>query len=112
MPYVNISWNVKAKKEEKRELMNFVTDTIHDVTATDKQRIYVFIREYDVENVSNADCPVIQIDWVDIPNRTPEAKAEIIKRIQSRIAEFPNVNKERILVLFSDIPAYNAKIGM
>ncbi len=112
MPYVNVSWNVKASKEEKMDFMNFIKDTIYDVTATDRNRIYVFIREYDEENVSNVNCPVIKIDWVDIPNRTPEAKAEITKRIQTRTAEFPNVISERILVLFADVPSYNAKIGI
>ena len=76
MPFVNLSWDVKTTKEKKRELMNFITDTIADLTSTDKNRIYVFIRDYDEENVGSPSCPVVQIDWVDLPARTPEVKAE------------------------------------
>ena len=92
--------------------MDGITDIINEVTGTDKSRIYVFIREYSVEDVSNVNCPVIQIDWVDLPNRTPEAKAEVTKRIQAKIAEYPDVVAERILVLFDEVPQHNAKIGI
>ena len=112
MPFVNLSWDVKTTKEKKRELMNFITDTIADLTSTDKNRIYVFIRDYDEENVGSPSCPVVQIDWVDLPARTPEVKAEITRRVQEKIAQDPNVNAERILVLFSDVPQHNAKIGL
>ena len=55
---------------------------------------------------------MVQIDWVDLPARTPEVKAEITRRVQEKIAQYPNVNAERILVLFSDVPQHNAKIGL
>lgn len=112
MPFINVSWNTKTTKEKKRELMDFIADTVSEVTGTDKNRIYVFIRDYDEENVGSKDCPVVQIDWVDLPARTPEAKAEITKRVQTKLSEYPHVNKERILVLFSDVPQHNAKIGL
>lgn len=111
MPLIHVNWNVKASDREKKELMDFITDTVSEVTNTDRSRIYVFICHYEKEDVSNPDCPVVQIDWVDLPERTPEAKKEITERIIKRLSEWPEIMQERILVLFSDVPRHNARIG-
>ncbi|MBQ3123730.1 MAG: tautomerase family protein [Firmicutes bacterium] len=112
MPYVNLSWTVKASADEKRKLMDDITDIISTTTDTDKARIYVFIREYDKENASQPDCPVVQIDWVDLPTRTPEAKKEVATKIQEKLVEFPGVNAQRLLILFDEFPRHNTKIGL
>ena len=75
MPFVNLSWDVKTTKEKKRELMNFITDTIADLTSTDKNRIYVFIRDYDEENVGSPSCPVVQIHWVRPAGKNTRGKS-------------------------------------
>ena len=111
MPLIHVNWNVKASGREKKELMEFIVDTVSTVTNTDRSRIYVFLCQYEREDVSNPDCPVVQIDWVDLPERTPEAKKEITERVIERLAEWPEIRKERILVLFSDVPKHNARIG-
>lgn len=112
MPYVNLSWTVKATAEQKKQLLEDITDIISTTTDTDRARIYVFIREYEAENASQPDCPVVQIDWVDLPNRTPEIKQEVAKKIQEKLVEFPGVNAQRLLILYDEFPRHNTKIGL
>ncbi|MDD2216943.1 MAG: tautomerase family protein [Eubacteriales bacterium] len=111
MPIVNVSWNTKADSNQKKELMNFITDAIHETTNTKKELVYVFFRDYDDTDVSNPDCPVVQINWTAQPARNPESKAELIKRIQGKVSEYPNVNGERVVVIITDVPLDSAGVG-
>lgn len=111
MPIVNVRWNTKADSDQKKELMNFITDAIHETTATKKELVYVFFHDYDDEDVSIPDCPVIQINWTAQPARNPETKSDLINRICNKVAEYPNVNGKRVVVIITDVPLDSAGVG-
>lgn len=112
MPVVNVSWCVKAKKEEKKAFMDFTIDTIHRLSNTDKSRISVFINNFEAENAAKPDCPVIHINWVALPGRDNEVRKQIIQELTEKISEFPGVDKSGVTVIINDAPVGSGAIGM
>lgn len=111
MPVVNVSWNRKTSKEEKREFMDAIVDIISETTSSSKERIYVFIKEYEEENVGMVNAPVVQINWLDLPTRTVEARKEMMKRITEKLATYPDVDVNKVLTIITDTETYNGHIG-
>lgn len=112
MPIVNVSWNTKAEKNKKKELMQFIVDTISETTGTNKALVYVFFRDYEDADVSNDNCPVVQINWTIQAARSPEAKSQVIKMIADKFGElFPEVHKDRVVVIITDVPLTDAGVG-
>lgn len=51
MPIVKLEMVGKVAPEKKRDLMEFIADQIYENTGTLKKNIYVYINEWDPENV-------------------------------------------------------------
>ena len=111
MPVVNVRWNNKISSNEKTELKESLVDIINEAISVDKTKIYVFLNDYDVSDVSNVDCPVVQINWVANPLRNAEAKALLIKKITDRMGEFPGVRKDNCLVIITEAQPDSSGIG-
>lgn len=52
MPIVRVDWTQGKSNEEKKELMEFVTDTIHEIDGVDKSRIVVIFNDHQPENIA------------------------------------------------------------
>ena len=75
MPVVKVELVGKQDAAMKKELMTYIAEQISTVSNTPMQNIYVFINEWDAENVLRKD-PVITLDWVAKPDRDAAEKAE------------------------------------
>lgn len=110
MPIVKMELVGKLPTETKKDLMEFVADQIFENTGTLKKNIYVYINEWDSENVRKH-APVVLIDWTEQAPRTPEAKLKIMTALTDCLAELTGQDKKEIVILFTDIPLKNAMLG-
>lgn len=111
MPIVKVDWTARKTKEEKKAFMDFVAETICANTGTAPKNIYVYINEWDEENVRKT-APIVLIDWTDMPEtRTVAAKKTIMVALTDKLAEITGENKNDIVIIFTDIPLTNAAIG-
>jgi 4-oxalocrotonate tautomerase family enzyme len=51
MPIVHIDWAEGRTDEQKRILIEFISDKIHEVCGVDKSRIVILINDYPLPNV-------------------------------------------------------------
>lgn len=92
-------------------MKDFIVDQISTNTGTLKKNVYVFINEWELENVTK-NAPIVTIDWTDQPeSRTVEAKKAIMAHVTDFLAELTGQNKREIVILFTDIPLKNAMLG-
>ncbi len=111
MPIVKIEWTAKKTPEEKREFFDFVADLVGEHTGTLPKNIYVYLHEWEPENVRQT-APIALIDWTDMPEtRTPAAKKAIAMALTDRLQAMTGEKKEQIVILFTDIPLMNAAQG-
>ncbi|MBQ9045560.1 MAG: tautomerase family protein [Oscillospiraceae bacterium] len=110
MPIVKLELAGKIAPEKKQDLMEFIADQIYENTGTLKKNIYVYIHEWELENVRKH-APVALIDWTEQAPRTPEAKMKIMSALTDRLAEVTGQEKKEIVILFTDIPLKNAMLG-
>ena len=73
MPVVKVELVGKQDAAMKKELMEYIAEQISVVSNTPMQNIYVFINEWDAENVPRKD-PIITLDWVAKPDRDAAVK--------------------------------------
>lgn len=110
MPLVHVQLTGKYAPEVKKDFMEFVAEQICANTSTFPKNIYVYIHEWERENVRKT-APTVTIDWTEIPDRTPEAKKAIMSAMTDYLAEMTGENKSEIVILFTDIPLKNAMLG-
>ena len=110
MPVVKVELVGKQDAAMKKELMEYIAEQISTISNTPMQNIYVFINEWDAENVLRKD-PVITLDWVAKPDRDAAVKAEIMKNIVEKVAELTGIDKSGIPFLITDLPADSAGMG-
>ncbi|MDR1044674.1 MAG: 4-oxalocrotonate tautomerase family protein [Candidatus Adiutrix sp.] len=51
MPVVHIDWAEGRTVEQKRVLIEYISDKIHEVCGVDKSRIIILINDYPLPNV-------------------------------------------------------------
>ena len=110
MPVVKVELVGKQDAAMKKELMTYIAEQISTVSNTPMQNIYVFINEWDAENVLRKD-PVITLDWVAKPDRDAAVKAEIMKNIVNKVEELTGIDKSGIPFLLSDLPPDSVSVG-
>lgn len=110
MPIVKVELVGKYSREVKKDLMEFIADQICSNTSTFPKNIYVYINEWDEANVRKT-APITTIDWTEMPDRTPEAKAKIMLALTDKLAEITGEDRSQIVILFTDIPLKNAMLG-
>ena len=110
MPVVKVELVGKQDAAMKKELMEYIAEQISTISNTPMQNIYVFINEWDAENVLRKD-PVITLDWVAKPERTPEIKAKIMWNVVNKVEELTGIDKSGIPFLITDLPADSAGMG-
>lgn len=110
MPIVKVELVGKYPREVKKDLMEFIADQICSNTSTFPKNIYVYINEWDEANVRKT-APITTIDWTEMPDRTPEAKAKIMLALTDKLAEITGEDRSQIVILFTDIPLKNAMLG-
>ncbi len=111
MPIVKVEFVGKQEPLIKQELMDFIAEQICANTSTLAKNIYVYIKEWEPENVRKKNAPVVLIDWTAMPDRTPEAKQKIMTAITDKLAAITGANKDEIVIIFTDIPLKNASLG-
>ena len=110
MPVVKVELVGKHDSAVKKELMEYIAEQISTVSNTPMQNIYVFINEWDAENVIRKD-PVITLDWVAKPDRDAAVKAEIMKNVVDKMEELLGVDKSGIPFLITDLPPDSVSVG-
>lgn len=110
MPIVRVQLTGHYAAEKKKEAMEFIANSICSNTSTLSKNIYVYMREFEKENVRKT-APTVLIDWTMIPDRTDEAKAKIMLEITDYMAEMTGENRDEIVIIFTDIPLENAMLG-
>ena len=111
MPIVKIELVGKYEAAKKQALCDFVADQICSHTATFPKNIYVYINEWDRENVRKT-APVVMITWTAMPEtRTHEAKQAIMLAMTDYLAEMTGENRSEIVVLISEVPLKDAMLG-
>jgi len=111
MPIIKIELTAKKTSEEKKDLIDFITHTICSNSGTPEKNIYVFITEWERDNVRQT-APIALIDWTDMPEtRTPEAKKAIMVALTDKLQALTGENKDEIVIIFTDIPLINASMG-
>lgn len=111
MPIVKVYWTAKKTRDEKKEFCEFVAGTLEKHSGTKLRNVYVYITEWDEENVRQT-APVATIDWVaDEVKRNPEAKKKIMVDLTDRLCEMTGEAKEAIVILFTDIIPHDAAQG-
>ena len=110
MPVVKVELIGKQEPAVKKELMEYIAEQISTVSNTPMQNIYVFINEWDSENVIRKD-PVITLDWVAKPERDAAVKAEIMKNVVNKMEELLGVDKSGIPFLITDLPPDSVSVG-
>ncbi len=51
MPVVNINWAEGRTDEQKKVLIEYISDKIHEVCGVDKSRIIILINDFPLPNV-------------------------------------------------------------
>lgn len=51
MPVVHIDWAEGRTEEQKKVLIEYISDKIHEVCGVDKSRIIILINDYPLANV-------------------------------------------------------------
>ena len=110
MPIVQINIVRKEDTIAKQKLMEFAAEQICKYTSTLPKNIYVYIQEWERENVRKT-APTVLIDWTEIPDRTPQAKKKIMLALTDELARITGENREEIVIIFTDIPLENAMLG-
>lgn len=110
MPIVNVQTTAKFDAASKKELMEFIAQQVCDNTSTLLKNIYVYINEFDRENVRKT-APTVLIDWTAMPDRTDEVKRKIMVAVTDKLAEMTGEVKDEIVIIFNDIPLKNASLG-
>ena len=110
MPVVKVELVGKQDAAMKKELMEYIAEQISTVSNTPMQNIYVFINEWDAENVLRKD-PVITLDWVAKPDRDAAVKAEIMKNIVEKVAALTGMDHSGIPFLITDLPPDSVSVG-
>ena len=110
MPVAKVELVGKQDAAMKKELMEYIAEQISTVSNTPMQNIYVFINEWDAENVFRKD-PVITLDWVAKPERDAAVKAEIMKNVVEKVAEMTGIDKSGIPFLITDLPPDSVSVG-
>lgn len=111
MPIVKVELVGKQDAHAKQELMDFIADQICSNTSTLAKNIYVYIKEWEPENVRKKNAPVILIDWTCMPDRTPEVKQKLMTAFTDKLVEMTGAEKGDIVIIFTDIPLKNASLG-
>ena len=57
MPIVNITWTEGRTDEQKKRLIENITQEIHEVTGVDKSRIIILINDLPLSNVGIGGIP-------------------------------------------------------
>ncbi len=112
MPIVRIDWVEGKTAEQKKKIIQNVTNGIHEIVGLDKSRVLVLINDYTVGNISNSGEPrsevdkdgllVVRFDWA--VGKTDEQKKKLIQHITQQMYEVCEIDKSRIIILFNDIP--------
>ena len=110
MPVVKVELVGKQEPAVKKELMEYIAEQISTVSNTPMQNIYVFINEWDAENVLRK-TPVITLDWVAKPDRDAAVKAEIMKNIVNKVEALTGIDKSGIPFLITDLPPDSVSVG-
>ena len=110
MPVVKVELVGKQDAAMKKELMKYIAEQISTVSNTPMQNIYVFINEWDAENVLRK-TPVITLDWVAKPDRDAAVKAEIMKNIVNKVEALTGIDKSGIPFLITDLPPDSVSVG-
>ena len=110
MPVVKVELVGKQDAAMKKELMEYIAEQISTISNTPMQNIYVFINEWDAENVLRK-TPVITLDWVAKPDRDAAVKAEIMKNIVNKVEALTGIDKSGIPFLITDLPPDSVSVG-
>lgn len=110
MPIVKVEMVGKQKPEVKQDLMEFIANLVCSNTSTLKKNIFVYINEWDRENVRK-NAPVVLIDWTMMPDRTPEVKQTIMKALTDKMIEITGADRNDVVIIFTDIPLRDASVG-
>ena len=110
MPVVKVELIGKQEPAVKKELMEYIAEQISTISNTPMQNIYVFINEWDAENIFHKS-PVITLDWVAKPDRDAAVKAEIMKNVVNKMEELLGVDKSGIPFLITDLPPDSVSVG-
>lgn len=111
MPIVKVEMVGKQDAQAKRELIDFIAEQICANTSTLAKNIYVYIKEWEPENVRKQNAPVVLIDWTAMPDRTPEVKQKIMVAVTDKLVEMTGAEKTDVVIIFTDIPLKNASLG-
>lgn len=110
MPICKIEWTAKKTAAEKKELMEYIADTINKHTGTSKDLVYVYINDHEKENV-RIDTPHLMINWTAFPERSAEAKEKIAIDLTERLVAETGADKARTVVIFNDFPPTDGVVG-
>ena len=112
MPVVRIDWAEGKTVEQKKQIIQDITQGINEIIGLDRSRVLVLINDYQGENISwngeprsndNKDGLLsVRFDWA--VGKTDEQKKELIKYITNLMNEICEIDKSRVIVLFNDIP--------
>ena len=110
MPIIHVTVTKKLPADVKADLMEYFAEQICANTSTLSKNIYVYIHEMEKENVRKL-APTVLIDWTMMPDRTDEAKHNIMVALTDKLAEMTGEVKDEIVIIFNDIPLKNASLG-
>lgn len=110
MPIVQVAITKKLSAKEKSDLMEFIAQVICEHTSTLPKNIYVYIQEWDHENVRKL-APMVLINWTMMSDRTEPAKKIIMEEITEKLAEIEPELKDEIVIVINDVPLANAMLG-
>lgn len=110
MPVINLNWTKKISAAEKRNLIETIAETVSTAVQVSSEAINVLIHEIDEENVRFPEA-VFTISWSKHPNRSREAKAEIIEKLTGIVQGISEIRPERIVVLFHDLDGENVGVA-
>lgn len=112
MPIVRVDWVAGNTTEQKKKVIQNITQGIHDIVGLDKSRVLVLINDYPIENISKSGEPrtledkegmmCVRFDWA--VGKTDEQKKRLIQYITQQLNEICGIDKSGVIILFNDIP--------
>lgn len=112
MPIVRIDWVKGKSPDQKKKIIQNITQGIHEIVGLDKSRVLVLINDYSLENISkngeqrteesNNGMMCVRFDWA--VGKTDEQKKNLIQYITQQLYEICGIDKSEVIILFNDIP--------
>ena len=110
MPVIKLTWTEKQTKEEKRQFIEDVAEIVSSAIRVPSEIVNVLICELPKENVRFPEA-VFTISWSRHPERNPESKKEIIRRITEKVLAVSDIKPEKIVSFCHDLPGEDVGVA-